>query len=59
LRSAIPTVSKNTSFSLGEHFSSFVEAQAGQGRYNSVSDVVRGAGSPASWSMTGRYTISP
>jgi antitoxin ParD1/3/4 len=32
---------KNTSFSLGEHFSSFVEAQVGQGRYSSASDVVR------------------
>ena len=34
-------MSKNTSFSLGEHFSSFVEAQVGQGRYSSASDVVR------------------
>ena len=34
-------MSKNTSFSLGEHFSSFVEAQIGQGRYSSASDVVR------------------
>jgi len=34
-------MSKNTSFSLGEHFSSFVEAQVGRGRYNSASDVVR------------------
>lgn len=33
--------SKNTSFSLGEHFSHFVAAQLGQGRYNSASDVVR------------------
>ena len=32
---------KNTSFSLGEHFSEFVEAQVGQGRYSSASDVVR------------------
>ncbi|MSP00180.1 MAG: type II toxin-antitoxin system ParD family antitoxin [Acetobacteraceae bacterium] len=32
---------KNTSFSLGEHFSGFVEAQVGQGRYGSASDVVR------------------
>lgn len=32
---------KNTSFSLGEHFSRFVEAQVTQGRYGSVSDVVR------------------
>lgn len=36
-------MSKNTSFSLGEHFSSFVEAQIGQGRYSSASDVVRAA----------------
>jgi len=34
-------MSKNTSFSLGEHFSSFVEAQVGRGRYSSASDVVR------------------
>ncbi len=34
-------MSKNTSFSLGEHFSRFVEAQVGQGRYSSASDVVR------------------
>lgn len=32
---------KNTSFSLGEHFSTFVETQVGQGRYSSASDVVR------------------
>jgi antitoxin ParD1/3/4 len=36
-------VSKNTSFSLGEHFSRFVEAQVVQGRYGSASDVVRAA----------------
>jgi antitoxin ParD1/3/4 len=34
-------MSKDTSFSLGEHFSSFVEAQVDQGRYSSASDVVR------------------
>jgi antitoxin ParD1/3/4 len=34
-------MSKNTSFSIGEHFSAFVETQIGQGRYNSASDVVR------------------
>ncbi len=34
-------MSKNTSFSLGEHFSRFVEAQVGQGRYSSASEVVR------------------
>lgn len=32
---------KNTSVSLGEHFSSFIEAQVAEGRYNSASDVVR------------------
>ncbi len=32
---------KNTSFSLGEHFSGFVGAQIEQGRYSSASDVVR------------------
>jgi antitoxin ParD1/3/4 len=36
-------MSKNTSFSLGEHFSGFVEAQVGKGRYGSASDVVRAA----------------
>jgi antitoxin ParD1/3/4 len=36
-----PSMSKNTTFSLGEHFSSFVEAQVGQCRYSSASDVVR------------------
>jgi antitoxin ParD1/3/4 len=34
-------MSKNTSFSIGEHFSGFVEAQVAQGRYGSASDVVR------------------
>ncbi len=33
--------SKNTSFSIGEHFSGFIDAQVGQGRYSSASDVVR------------------
>ena len=32
---------KSTSFSLGEHFTRFVEAQIDHGRYNSASDVVR------------------
>jgi len=36
-------MSKNTSFSLGDHFSSFIEAQVAQGRYGSASDVVRAA----------------
>lgn len=34
-------MSKNTSFSIGEHFAAFVEAQVGQGRYGNASDVVR------------------
>ena len=34
-------MSKNTSFSIGEHFSGFVEAQVKEGRYGSASDVVR------------------
>jgi len=34
-------MSKNTSFSIGEHFIEFVEAQVGQGRYSNASDVVR------------------
>ena len=32
---------KNTSFSLGDHFSSFIEGQIQQGRYSNASDVVR------------------
>jgi len=34
-------VSKNTSFSLGDHFTGFIERQVSQGRYGSASDVVR------------------
>ena len=34
-------MSKNTSFSLGEHFSAFIEGQVSRGRYGSASDVVR------------------
>jgi antitoxin ParD1/3/4 len=34
-------MSKNTSFSIGKHFSDFVEAQVKEGRYSSASDVVR------------------
>jgi antitoxin ParD1/3/4 len=34
-------MSKNTSFSVGEHFSGFIETQVNQGRYSSASDVVR------------------
>ena len=36
-------MNKNTSFSLGEHFTGFVESQAVLGRYSSASDVVRAA----------------
>lgn len=32
---------KNTSFSLGEHFSDFIDEKVEQGRYGSASDVVR------------------
>jgi len=32
---------KNTSVSLGDHLSDFIEEQVAQGRYNSASDVVR------------------
>ncbi|MGH8241106.1 MAG: type II toxin-antitoxin system ParD family antitoxin [Steroidobacteraceae bacterium] len=32
-----------TSFSLGDHFASFVEAQVKEGRYNNASDVMRAA----------------
>ena len=32
---------KNTSFSIGAHFSSFVAAKVTEGRYSSASDVVR------------------
>jgi antitoxin ParD1/3/4 len=34
-------MSKNTSFSIGEHFSGFIEAQVSEGRYGNASDVVR------------------
>jgi antitoxin ParD1/3/4 len=34
-------MSKNTSFSLGEHFAAFVEEKIAEGRYASASDVVR------------------
>ena len=34
---------KNTSFSLGEHFTGFVDAQVKQGRYSNASDVMRAA----------------
>lgn len=32
---------KNTSFSLGDHFTGFIEAQVSAGRFGSASDVVR------------------
>jgi antitoxin ParD1/3/4 len=34
-------MSKNTSVSLGDHFTAFIEAQVAQGRYSSASDVMR------------------
>ena len=34
-------MSKNTSFSLGNHFSDFIESQIAEGRYDSASEVVR------------------
>jgi antitoxin ParD1/3/4 len=34
-------MSKNTSISLGDRFTSFIEAQVAEGRYASASDVVR------------------
>lgn len=34
---------KNTSFSIGEHFTGFVESQVREGRYGNASDVMRAA----------------
>jgi antitoxin ParD1/3/4 len=34
---------KNTSFSIGEHFMDFVDAQVKEGRYANASDVIRAA----------------
>ena len=34
---------RNTSFSLDEHFSAFIEGEIAAGRYRSASDVVRSA----------------
>jgi antitoxin ParD1/3/4 len=39
----IVCVGKNTSFSLDEHFSDFIETEVASGRYRSASDVVRTA----------------
>jgi antitoxin ParD1/3/4 len=36
-------MSKNTSFSIGEHFNAFIATQVKEGRYSSASDVVRAA----------------
>jgi antitoxin ParD1/3/4 len=36
-------VGKNTSFSLDEHFSAFIDDEIASGRYSSASDVVRAA----------------
>jgi len=34
-------IPKHASFSLGDHFTRFIEAQVARGRYSSASDVVR------------------
>ncbi|HEY1710857.1 MAG TPA: type II toxin-antitoxin system ParD family antitoxin [Rhizomicrobium sp.] len=34
-------MAKNTSFSLGEHFTVFIDERVAEGRYGSASDVVR------------------
>jgi len=34
-------MARNTSISLGDHFSNFISSQVQDGRYNSTSDVVR------------------
>ncbi len=34
-------MAKNTSVSLGDHFTTFIEAKVADGRYGSASDVVR------------------
>jgi antitoxin ParD1/3/4 len=36
-------VGKNTSFSLDEHYSAFIDEEVASGRYRSASDVVRSA----------------
>ena len=35
------SLSKNTSFSLGEHFNQFIDEQVADGRYGNASEVVR------------------
>jgi antitoxin ParD1/3/4 len=37
------SVGKNTSFSLDEHYSTFIDDEVASGRYRSASDVVRSA----------------
>ncbi len=37
----IAAMGKNTSVSLGEHFSNFIESEVAKGRYASASEVVR------------------
>ena len=39
----IRRMGKNTSFSLDEHYSAFIEEEVASGRYRSASDVVRSA----------------
>ncbi len=39
----IAPVGKNTSFSLDEHYSAFIDDEVASGRYRSASDVVRAA----------------
>lgn len=37
----LPFMTHSTSFSLGDHFSAFIDEQVAQGRYNNASEVVR------------------
>ena len=39
----LPAMSKNTSFSLDEHYNAFINDEVASGRYRSASDVVRTA----------------
>ena len=34
-------MARNTSVSLGDHFANFIDAQVGEGRYGTASDVIR------------------